>query len=100
MNMNLPFNTEKTVLKWKQVGNKYLVIFDYMEFPSNAPARNLYAFTSQGRQLWIADSISKGNTDAYTNFISEQPLIVGNFAGYNVTINIRTGKVLKTQFTK
>jgi hypothetical protein len=41
-----------------------------------------------------------GSTDAYTNIISEMPLIVGNFAGFACTIDIATGQVIAEEFTK
>lgn len=41
-----------------------------------------------------------GATDAFTNIISELPLQVGNFAGFEVSIDLNTGKVTNTKFTK
>jgi len=71
-----------------------------MEFPENSPAQNLYAYSPSGAELWRADAHTTLSTDGYTNFISEDPLVVGNFAGYNVTIDPENGKILDSQFTK
>ncbi|HXX34203.1 MAG TPA: hypothetical protein VEM15_06980 [Thermodesulfobacteriota bacterium] len=98
--MELPFKTEKRVLEWQKIGDKYLVIYDYMAFPKDAPARNLFAYTENGDFLWQAEPFSSMNTDASVNFLSENPLVVGNFAGYDITYDIETGKVLSTKFTK
>jgi len=76
------------------------VIFDYMDFPKNSPARNLYAYDRVGKKIWRAKDIGRGATDAYTNFLSESPFKVGNFAGYSVTIDTDTGAIINTEFTK
>ncbi len=98
--MELPFRTELNVLEWREVAGRFLVIHDYMQYPKDSPARNLVAYSKDGAEVWAAESISTLSTDAYVNFISEAPLIVGNFAGYNVSIDLETGVVLDKRFTK
>jgi hypothetical protein len=98
--MELPFKAEMSVLHWCEVAGRFLVIYDYMQFPQNSPARNLVAHSMDGSELWRAESISALSTDAYVNFISKSPLVVGNFAGYDVTIDPETGTVLNMKFTK
>jgi hypothetical protein len=88
------------VLDARQVGGRILVLYDYMAFPRGYPSRNLYAHDLSGELLWRADDIGAGAVDGYTNFISEEPLVVGNFAGYDVTIDPETGRVLERVFTK
>ena len=53
-----------------------------------------------GKKIWRAKDIGRGATDAYTNFLSESPFKVGNFAGYSVTIDTDTGAIINTEFTK
>ena len=78
-----------------------LVIYDYMSFPRLEPARNLFAYSARTEvELWRAQDIGFGQLDAYTNIISEAPLVVGNFAGYNCEIDAATGQVIDTAFTK
>ena len=97
---DLPFKTELTVTHWCRLEDRFLVIHDYMQFPRGAPARNLIAYSDDGAELWRAESISELPNDAYVNFVSETPLVVGNFAGHTVTIDSETGTVLETKFTK
>ena len=77
-----------------------VVLYDYMAFPRELPARNLFAYRPNGTLLWRAADIGHGPVDAYTNIISEKPLVVGNFAGYECTVDVRTGQVRSTRFTK
>ena len=100
MMKELPFKTELDVLDWRELAGRFLVIYDYMQFPKNPPARNLFAHAADGTELWRAEPISTESADAYTNFISESPLVVGNFIGFNVTIDPQTGKVVDKVFTK
>ena len=90
----------KTVLDAREIDDKIVVIYDYMEFPENGPARNMFAYSKSGLELWRAADIGMGSTDAYTNIISEFPLQVSNFAGFNVFFDLHTGKVISTEFTK
>ena len=88
------------VFEAREIGERVLVLYDYMAFPRGEPSRNLFAYDLTGKQLWRAEDIGQGATDGYTNIISEVPLIVGNFACFNCTIDISTGKVLEKKFTK
>jgi hypothetical protein len=80
--------------------DRVIVIHDYMAYPLNKAAPNLVAYSLTDELLWVAENPGKGATDAYTNFISESPLIVGNFAGFNCTIETITGRLLHAEFTK
>jgi len=89
------------VLEAYEVGDTVLVIYDYMAFPQLGPCRNLFAYSAKtGLELWRAQDIGQGQVDAYTNFISEAPLVVGNFAGYSCELDIATGQVVNKVFTK
>ena len=79
---------------------KIVVIYDYMAFPQDAPARNLFAYDQSGGLIWRAEDIGQGRTDAYVNILSEAPLKVGNFSGFEVELDASTGKVLNKVFTK
>jgi len=76
-----------------------VVIFDYMSKKTGV-FPNLVAYDGRGQHLWTAPNPSNASTDAYVNFISLEPLVVGNFAGYAVTISPRSGDVLGSKFTK
>ena len=88
------------VLEAREIDEKIVVIYDYMEFPKNEAARNMFAYDKSGTELWRAEDIGMGATDAYTNMISELPLKVGNFAGFTVDIEACSGKVISKEFTK
>jgi hypothetical protein len=88
------------VLDAREIGERVLVLYDYMAFPRGEPSRNLFAYDLDGNQLWRAEGIGLGAVDGYTSFLSESPLVLGNFAGYSCTIDVSTGKVIDTVFTK
>jgi hypothetical protein len=83
------------------VGERIFVIFDYMAYPKDGPAPNLVAYTTSGEKLWTAENLTQGSaTDAFVNFLSEDPLWVGNFMCYDCKVDPRTGKLLDRMFTK
>jgi hypothetical protein len=88
------------VLLARRIGDRVLVIFDYMEFPNGRPAQNLVAYDLHQQELWRAESPEGGGADAYVNFISESPLTAWNFACYACTIDPETGRLIEKQFTK
>ena len=88
------------VLQAVQVGVRVYVIYDYMEFPNELPARNLFAYDLTGAELWRAQDIGCGSIDAYTNFIAEEPLTVYNFGCFICVVSEDNGYILSTQFTK
>lgn len=91
---------DKDILQAKQIGDRVLVIFDYMAYPQARPAANLVAFDEQQRRLWDAQNPTAGPTDAFVNFVSEDPVRVWNFAGYSCEVDLNTGRLLKAEFTK
>ncbi len=90
----------KPVLQAKKIRESVLVIFDYMNYEKGKPASNLVAFDKEGKELWKAENPTTLATDAYTNFLDGDSLRVGNFAGYSCEIDIDTGRVIESTFTK
>lgn len=89
------------VLECREVGDVVIVIYDYMCFRQGEPARNLYAYSAQtGEVLWRAEEGGACSTDAYVNVISESPLVVGNFAGFDCQLDIKTGQVVGKAFSR
>lgn len=82
------------------IRGRVIVICDYMDFDTEGPARNLFCYDLDGAELWRASDLGLGSADGYTNFVSEEPLVVGNFAGFNCRVELETGRVLETAFTK
>jgi hypothetical protein len=97
---NVRLRAEHPVVAACLVGERVVVVYDYMAFPKGAPARNLFCYDFAGNQVWRASDIGMGATDGYTDITSEAPLWVGNFAGFNCRIDEQTGKVLERSFTK
>jgi hypothetical protein len=83
------------------LGQHVLVIHDYVAYERAKPAPNLVAYSPSGEHVWTAQNLTPSSpTDAYVNFISEEPLWVGNFAGCDCKIDPQTGKLLESIFTK
>ena len=88
------------VLQARRIGDRVLVIFDYMEFPNGRPAQNLVAYDLHQNELWRAENPAGACVAAYVNFIDEAPLTVWNFACYVCTIDIENGQLTESHFTK
>lgn len=85
------------------VGETIIVLFKQDAADLEKPFQNLIALDSNGSQMWIAalpEVQIEGIADAYLQIVSREPLIVYTWSGYNCTIDIKTGKILKQQFTK
>ena len=82
-------------------GERAFIIFDYSDFPPQFRPNNLVCFDGAGHEAWCGENPVQLGSSAYTNFVSVSPhLVVGNFAGYDVTLNKETGKVLDLKFLK
>ncbi|OAI42444.1 hypothetical protein AYO41_04245 [Verrucomicrobia bacterium SCGC AG-212-E04] len=91
---------ERPILDAHRIGDRIVVIFDYMSFPKAQQARNLMAYDMSQKLLWVAEHPTSGHTDTYVSIISESPLRVGNFASYTCEIDVETGKLRDAVFTK
>ena len=88
------------VLHAHLVGERVIVIYDWMAFPRGEPARNLFCYDKTGTLLWRAPDIGFGAVDAYTNVISEAPLWIHNFSCVSCRVNEASGEVVEQVFTK
>lgn len=88
------------ILEAVLIGSRVLVTYDWMSFPRDVAARNLFCYDLSGAELWRAQDIGMGATDAYTGISSELPLWAQNFAGAACRIDEATGAVLEQIFTK
>ena len=94
------FEGKFPVLERAVMGDKVVVIYDYMAFGKERPARNLFCYTKSGNLLWRAADLGGSSTDAYVGILGVSPLWVSNFNGCDCRIDESTGSVLKTRFTK
>ncbi|WP_339465488.1 hypothetical protein [Pseudomonas sp. EA_65y_Pfl2_P74] len=96
----ISFEGEYPALQAVLINERVMVIFDWMAFERNIPARNLFCYDHFGNLLWRAPDIGMGAVDAYTGVMNEEPLWIGNFAGCSCRIDEASGQVLETRFTK
>jgi len=94
------FEMPYSILDARQIDDRVVVIFYDMDFPRWRQPQNLMAFDLSGRELWTAEHPTNQTNDCYVNFIEDKPLTVGNFAGYVCIIDVATGKLLDSNFTK
>ena len=94
------WNFGRPILDAHRIGDRVIVIFDYMSFPKPQQARNLMAYDMTQKLLWVADHPTTDRTDTYVNIISETPLRVCNFASLACEIDVETGKLRNAVFTK
>jgi hypothetical protein len=95
------WDTKHTVLDAVEFGDIIVVIYDYMEFPKHGVAKNLYGYSHEGHNIWIAENPTTQTNDGYVNFLKgKKGLWVGNFAGYSCQINPKTGRLIEAIFTK
>jgi hypothetical protein len=94
------WDLERPILDAHRIGDRIVVVFDYMSFPRYKQARNLMAFDLQKRHLWTAEHPTNQTADTYIQIVSEEPLRVSNFASFNCHIDLETGKLLEAEFTK
>jgi hypothetical protein len=83
---------------------KRLLIFDYMNFSPDSPAKNLHCYDDNNKLIWIAENPTDQKTDAYYNFSkliewTNLIIIANNFAGYECHISVSTGKIIKYKAT-
>jgi hypothetical protein len=83
-----------------QIGDKVIVIFDYMSYSRRTQAKNMMAFDLQKKELWTAEHPTDKQTDTYIKFLSEEPLRACNFASFDCRIDPATGRLLHAEFTK
>jgi hypothetical protein len=91
---------DKRVLQARRLGDRVLIIFDYMAYAQGKPAANLVAYDLHQKELWVGENPDQSATAAYVNFISDDPLKAWNFACYVCTLDPQNGKILQSQFTK
>ncbi|HSH96324.1 MAG TPA: hypothetical protein VK968_19410 [Roseimicrobium sp.] len=84
----------------RRIGDRIVAVYDYMAGPKDGAFYNLEAFDDAGQKLWTAEHPGTGTTDAYVEFLCDDPLIMWNFACFRCKIDPENGKLLHAQFTK
>ena len=91
---------DRHVLDARRIKDRIVVVFDYMSFPRGEQAKNLQAFSLKRELLWTAEHPSKERTDTYVSITTEEPLVVSNFASLQCEIDVESGKLKRSVFTK
>ena len=82
------------------VADKVIVIYDQMAGPTWRQFRNLVAFDLEGRKIWTAEHPTNETADVYLKITKADPLTVWNFGCFICRIDLETGKLLESTFTK
>jgi hypothetical protein len=96
LRLNLPFPVADALL----VGDRIVVLYEYMSEPRSKQFRNVESFGLNGRRLWVAQHPTSASSDVYTQFVSPDPLQLSNFAGFLCELDPRTGRLLRADFNK
>jgi hypothetical protein len=86
------------------IGDLVVVVVGYLDGEKHTPFANVVLLNSAGRILWQIEEF-KGVTDRsgyYTNVWLDDNgrLMAGNFLGFDCVIDIETGKILESKFTR
>src|SRR5262245_38489414 len=81
-------------------GDRVLVLYDYMAGPRHRQFQNLEAFNLDGVRLWTAEHPTSTTADAYVTIKCVSPLRVSSFAGYDCKLDVESGRLLESTFTK
>ena len=92
----VPYPVAQAVL----AGERVLVLYDYMAGPHHRQFQNLEAFTLDGLRLWTAEHPTSTTEDAYVTITSVSPLRATSYASYDCLLDVATGRLLESAFTK
>jgi hypothetical protein len=75
------------VLDAALIADRVVLVLDWTELREReggfGQIQNLRAYTTDGRHEWTAQHPTNSTADCYTNMISSEPLVVGNYAGFD-----------------
>lgn len=97
---NAKWSVPYSILQATRIGDRVLVLYDWMTGPSHRQFQNLEAYTLEGVRLWTAEHPTNATADAYVKIVSASPLRVFSFAGYECLLDIKNGKILHAEFTR
>ncbi len=84
----------------RRVGERIVVLYDYMSGPTSRQFQNVEAFGPSGERLWTAQHPTNETADAYVRFLSVEPLRLSSFVGFDCELDPRTGRLLHSVFTR
>lgn len=81
-------------------GVHVIVLLKYRE-KKYGSFENLLLLKSDGRVAWRAQLPSPSSTDSYLDFeVKENRLFANSWSCYRVEIDLKTGRILQSEFTK
>ncbi|MDT0622030.1 hypothetical protein [Croceitalea vernalis] len=92
----------RKVIQKIEYKDKLIELYDWMEYKSDEPARNVECYDLDGKLLWTISSLTKEErTDCWTNInVKDDKLKASNFMGYSCEIDMNDGTIINQVFTK
>ena len=95
------YKLDHKVISFLEFNSYVIVLFDYMDFPKTEQAKNLRCYNKNMELKWIAEHPTNAINDCYTQIrINKNSLEANNFAGYFCKIDLETGMLMNSEFTK
>lgn len=83
------------------IDNLAIVIFKFGEtVPKFRQFNNCKAFDSKGNLIWTAEHPTSTTSDFYVEFMDSKSNSLWNFACFICSLDFKTGKLIKADFTK
>jgi len=81
-------------------GSRAIVLLDYTSGP-DGPFANLLCVACDGELVWRAELPSGSSTEAYVSFdLTGDALLANSWTGHRVQLDIATGRMIQSAFTK
>ncbi|WP_320051766.1 hypothetical protein [uncultured Acetobacteroides sp.] len=83
------------------IDNKAIVIFDFNDLvPKHRQFNNCRAFDNNGDLIWIAEHPTNTSADFYVEFMDSKSNKLWNFSCFICQLDYKTGRLIKSEFTK
>ena len=96
----IDFDRHYRVLDTIELNDRIIILFDSFEMSKSSQAQNLKCFKLDGTLVWIAEHPTNQTADTYININYDGKLKANSFGGYLVDLDLETGKILDSIFTK
>ena len=80
--------------------DRIVVLFVYSADDGIGQFKNLIAVDREGNEIWKAEHPSTDSSSAYVKIDHGDPLVAWNFSGHKCSIDLDSGRIIDTVFTK
>jgi len=95
------FEMEFFIKDARIIDNKAILIFDYNDLvPKHGQFNNCRAYNENGDLIWIAEHPTNTSADFYVEFMDSKSDKLWNFGCFICQLDFKSGKLIKSQFTK